>query len=304
MPVNSRYDPSGKLTRGAQEHHRPEPLWRTGPAVPAPSQDFWVDSPPAWYSPDRPTCSPASTERRSLWLRKPSPPPSVAIPTRQLSWERKSITARNRSGEQVQRYPLRPRTSGSIHRPPGTRPTVRLAVQPLLSGGRCGCGSLRRHLPLRSQPASFLRRPCRYPLCRPTFLRGATIPASLLLRTFLRSFGRACLLQICHQCGLPCGGQFPPCYGLPRSGFLGDGWCRLPSFGPDPIPTSFDCADDCGSASFAQFSFRLRRFRLDQRWRLRFAPDLGPSALLGFLHPPSSRSGEFPALAGGRSRRG
>src|ERR1035437_3656399 len=160
------------------------------------------------------------------------------------------------------------------------------------------------HLPLRSQPASFLRRPCGYPLCRPTFLRGATIPASLLLRTFLRSFGRACLRQICHQCGLPCGGQFPPCYGLPRSGFLGDGWCRLPSFGPDPIPTSFDCADDCGSASFAQFSFRLRRFRLDQRWRLRFAPDLGPSALLGFLHPPSSRSGEFPALAGGRSRRG
>src|ERR1035437_8081212 len=85
MPVNSRYDPSGKLTRGAEEHHRPEPLWRTGPAVPAPSQDFWVDSPPAWYSPDRPTCSPASTERRSLWLRKPSPAPSVAIPTRQLS---------------------------------------------------------------------------------------------------------------------------------------------------------------------------------------------------------------------------
>src|ERR1017187_8830575 len=85
MPVNSRYDPSGKLTRGGQENHRPEPLWRTGPSVPAPSQDFWVDSPPAWYSPDRPTCSPASTERRSKWLLKPSPHSSVAIPTRQLS---------------------------------------------------------------------------------------------------------------------------------------------------------------------------------------------------------------------------
>src|ERR1039458_10309757 len=233
MPVNSRYDPSGKLTRGAQEHHRPEPLWRTGPAVPAPSRALWVNSPPAWYSPDRPTCSPASTERRSLWLRKPSPPPSVAIPTRQLS-------------------------SPSL-RVPSLPPNVsswsddsRLAVTSYLSS------QLWPRVPSPDLPP-----------VRPS-LRGTV---SALLRTSSQRLSWRRLV--------------PP---SPRRS------------GPDP--NELCLRGRRGSASFAQFSFRLRRFRLDQRWRLRFDPDLGPSALSGFLHPPSSRSGAFPALAGGRSRRG
>src|ERR1039458_1804844 len=69
-------------------------------------------------------------------------------------------------------------------------------------------------------------------------------------------------------------------------------------------PPFLQGGDDVCPTSITEFSFRLWRFLRGGHWRRRLSPDLCPSPLLGFLHAPSSGSGEFLSLTCGSFRRG
>src|ERR1035437_410727 len=88
------------------------------------------------------------------------------------------------------------------------------------------------------------------------------------------------------------------------SGSLGGDGFQFRRCRPLCSPPFLQSGHDVCPTSLAQFSFCLRRFLRRRRWQRRLSPDLGPSPPLGFLHPASSRCGEFPALAGWRFRCG
>src|ERR1039457_7433741 len=85
---------------------------------------------------------------------------------------------------------------------------------------------------------------------------------------------------------------------------LGAGRLRLCSFGPLLRPPTLYSILNCFSASRTEFSFGLRCYRRGCRRRFRLSLDAGPSPLLRLPHAATSGSGEFPALPGGRVRRG
>src|ERR1017187_7547679 len=84
-----------------------------------------------------------------------------------------------------------------------------------------------------------------------------------------------------------------------RCRFLGC-WFRLRSFGGSGL---LQIRNEVCLCCRRKFPFRTCGWCGCLGW-LGFSPDLGPSKLLGFLHPSSSGSGEFPAFALGEFRLG
>ena len=130
-------------------------------------------------------------------------------------------------------------------------------------------------------------RPHRFPLTGRSRHSRYSSPARLLGR-------------LCRWCfyGRLFGGPFFP------GGLRGAGRLRLCSFGLLLRPPTPYSILNCFSASRTEFSFGLRCYRRGWRCRFRFSPDAGPPPLLRFSHPATSGSREFPALPGGRVRRG